>query len=93
MAQIIELLGVFSRSLIRGRNSDKLFNRHGELKEIKRLNLWPLEQVFIEKYHFPSKEAKEMTDFLLPMLHPDPKKRITAKECLESSWIGYHPYL
>ena len=34
----------------------------------------------MEKYHFSDIEAKEITDFHLPMLEWDPEKRDTAQE-------------
>jgi len=42
----------------------------------------------MEKYRFKETEAKELADFLLPMLEWDPQKRPTAQEMLSHPWLS-----
>ncbi|KAI9681524.1 MAG: serine/threonine protein kinase, CMGC group [Caeruleum heppii] len=79
IAQIIELLGPFPKSLcMSGKWSQEIFNRKGELRNIHRLRHWALPDVLREKYHFSQEESKKTGDFLLPMLELIPEKRANA---------------
>ncbi|SMR47468.1 unnamed protein product [Zymoseptoria tritici ST99CH_3D1] len=79
IAQIIELLGTFPKSLcISGKWSQEIFNRKGELRNIHRLRHWALPDVLREKYHFSVEEAKRIGEFLLPMLELLPAERANA---------------
>jgi serine/threonine protein kinase len=70
-----------------GTFSNELFNKRGEIRGIKALNIWLLKDVLIEKYHMGVAEAGEIAAFLLPMLQIDTRQRATAKECLEHPWL------
>jgi len=72
---------------LKGKFARDFFNRHGELRHIKKLQHWPLVDVFVEKYGIDEEEASELSSFLLPMLEYEPTARATAKQCLE------HPFL
>lgn len=88
IAQIIELLGTFPKSLcISGKWSQEIFNRKGELRNIHRLRHWALPDVLREKYHFSVEEAKRIGDFLLPMLELQPAERANA------GGMANHPFL
>jgi len=88
LALIMELLGSIPKHMLRkGRYADRYFNRKGELLHIKRLHMWPLLDVLVEKYHFDKEEAVRIAEFLLPMLEIDPVKRIKAHEALKSAWL------
>ena len=79
IAQIIELLGTFPKTLcISGKWSQEIFNRKGELRNIHRLRHWALPDVLREKYHFSVEEARRIADFLLPMLELLPAERANA---------------
>lgn len=79
IAQIIELLGPFPKSLcLAGKWSQEIFNRKGELRNIHRLRHWALPDVLHEKYHFNIDDAKDIAGFLLPMLELIPEKRANA---------------
>jgi len=79
IAQIIELLGPFPKSLcMAGKWSQEIFNRKGELRNIHRLRHWALPDVLHEKYHFNAEESKKVADFLLPMLELLPADRANA---------------
>ncbi|SNX85196.1 related to dis1-suppressing protein kinase dsk1 [Melanopsichium pennsylvanicum] len=88
VAQIIELLGDFPKSLaFAGKYSADIFNRRGELRHIHKLRFWPLISVLQEKYLMPYNEANELSTFLTPMLRLHPEKRAGARESLDHSWI------
>lgn len=88
IAQIIELLGTFPKSLcISGKWSQEIFNRKGELRNIHRLRHWALPDVLREKYHFSVEEAKRIGEFLLPMLELQPADRANA------GGMANHPFL
>jgi len=88
IAQIIELLGPFPKSLcLSGKWSQEIFNRKGELRNIHRLRHWALPDVLKEKYHFEVADAKSMADFLLPMLDLVPAERANA------GGMSNHPFI
>merc|ERR1712000_640356 len=79
IAQIIELLGPFPKSLcMSGKWSQEIFNRKGELRNIHRLRHWALPDVLKEKYHFSVEEAHKISNFLTPMLELLPSERANA---------------
>ena len=79
IAQIIELLGQFPKSLcLSGKWSQEIFNRKGELRNIHRLRHWALPDVLKEKYHFNPEEASRIARFLIPMLELLPEGRANA---------------
>ncbi|KAK9876832.1 hypothetical protein WA026_015068 [Henosepilachna vigintioctopunctata] len=89
LAHIIELLGDIPKRIAQsGKNSKIFFNRKNELRHINSLKPWCLEDVLIEKYEWPQKEAESFATFLKPMLDFDPDKRATAAECLQHPWLA-----
>lgn len=79
IAQIIELLGQFPKSLcLSGKWSQEIFNRKGELRNIHRLRHWALPDVLKEKYHFNVEDANKIARFLTPMLELLPDQRANA---------------
>ncbi|TKW54169.1 Protein kinase dsk1 [Colletotrichum tanaceti] len=92
IAQIIELLGPFPKSLcLSGKWSQEIFNRKGELRNIHRLRHWALADVLREKYHFKEEEAKRIADFLTPMLELVPEKRANAGGMAGHLWLDDTP--
>ncbi|KAK5999144.1 Protein kinase dsk1 [Cladobotryum mycophilum] len=92
IAQIIELLGPFPRSLcLSGKWSQEIFNRKGELRNIHRLRHWALPDVLREKYHFKEDEAKRISAFLTPMLELVPEKRANAGGMAGHGWLEDTP--
>lgn len=88
LAQMIELLGRMPKALTGcARGTKEFFTRKGELKRIKSLKYWDLEQVLIEKYRFAVRDAKSLASFLEPMLRYDPARRATAAESLQHPWL------
>ncbi|GAA5882867.1 hypothetical protein JCM3774_006321 [Rhodotorula dairenensis] len=88
IAQIIELLGPFPRSIaLSGKFSAEIFTRKGELKHIHKLKFWPMHSVLQDKYLIPESEAKLLESFLQPMLNLNPDKRAAAHEMLEHEWL------
>ncbi|KAG7399330.1 SRSF protein kinase 2 [Phytophthora boehmeriae] len=89
LAQMIELLGRMPKSFTGcQRGLREFFTRKGDLKRIRNLKFWSLQQVMMEKYHFSRHDAECLSSFLGPMLRYDPSKRATAAECLEHPWLN-----
>ncbi|KAF9907840.1 serine/threonine protein kinase, CMGC group [Linnemannia zychae] len=90
MAQIIELMGPLPKRLLdSGKHSRDLFNRKGELRNIRKLRMWPLREVLSEKYVMPEEEASLLADFLEKMLQVDPSRRATAGAMTKHPWLRY----
>jgi serine/threonine-protein kinase SRPK3 len=88
IAQIIELLGPFPKSMcLSGKWSQEIFNRKGELRNIHRLRHWALPDVLKEKYHFKEEDARKVAEFLTPMLELVPEKRANAGGMAGAEWL------
>ncbi|KAH9512709.1 SRSF protein kinase 2 [Bulinus truncatus] len=88
LAHIIELIGPIPRHIaLNGKYSREFFNRKGELRHISKLKPWGLIEVLTEKYEWSEKDAREFSEFLIPMLAFDPAERATAAECLKHPWL------
>ncbi|CAI8498190.1 unnamed protein product [Hanseniaspora opuntiae] len=88
MAQIEELLGEVPVKLkTKGKYSRALYRRNGKLRNIGGLRPWNLFEVFTQKYGIEDTLAKEMTEFLLPMLEIDPSKRADAGGMVNHPWL------
>ncbi|KFK30188.1 hypothetical protein AALP_AA7G229500 [Arabis alpina] len=89
LAMMMELLGKMPRKIaIGGGKSKEFFDRHGDLKRIRRLKFRELEQILIDKSKLTEAEAKEFAEFLRPILEFAPDKRPTAQQCLEHPWMN-----
>ncbi|KAG9231816.1 kinase-like domain-containing protein [Amylocarpus encephaloides] len=92
IAQIIELLGPFPKSLSStGKWSQEIFNRKGDLRNIHRLRHWALPDVLKEKYHFKEDEGKRIAEFLTPLLELVPDKRANAGGMAGAAWLEDTP--
>jgi serine/threonine-protein kinase SRPK3/serine/threonine-protein kinase SRPK1 len=88
LALFVELLGPMPAPVIaRGRRSSTYFNRRGELRHIKSLRYWGLEDVLQQKYHMPLVEAKALNSFLGVMLKLNPEDRASAQTLLQHPWL------
>ncbi|RVW55075.1 Serine/threonine-protein kinase SRPK [Vitis vinifera] len=89
LALMMELLGKIPRKVaIGGARSKDLFDRHGDLKRIRRLKFWPLDRILVDRYKFSESDAREFADFLVPLLDFAPEKRPTAQQCLQHPWLN-----
>ena len=92
LAQIYELCGGYPPHMVRDAYYAKHFFKgsRGELRNIplNRLRPWPLEDVLRDKYLFSKRRAREIADFLTPMLRVDPLERASAQEMLEHPWVS-----
>ncbi len=52
------------------------------------LQFWPIDVVLRLKHKIREKEAKEFSQFLLPMLIAEPEKRISARDALKLPWLS-----
>src|SRR5260370_3802912 len=59
----------------------------GELQHITKLKPWPLEQVLVQKYDYPPRQAKALKDFLVLPLALDPSNRPSAKALSDHPWF------
>jgi len=41
----------------------------------------------MKRYKWSQQDAQEFSDFLLPMLEYDPRRRATAEQCLRHPWL------
>lgn len=82
------LIYLIEQIAIGGAKSKDYFDRHGDLKRIRRLKYWPLDRLLIDKYKLPEAEAKDFAEFLTPILEFAPEKRPTAQQCLEHPWMN-----
>jgi len=88
LAMFQELLGKMPKRLsLNGKYSKKFFDRKGNLKHIKQLKYWPVQEVLKEKYHFSREDADGIAEFIRPLLDFDPSARTTALEALRSDWL------
>ncbi|KAK6924580.1 Protein kinase domain [Dillenia turbinata] len=89
LALMMELLGKMPRKIaIGGTRSKDYFDRHGDLKRIRRLKFWPLDRLLVEKYKFSESDACEFSEFLCPLFDFAPEKRPTAQQCLQHPWMN-----
>lgn len=88
IALITELVGSLPKKCImHGTYSKDFFKKDGTLRRISKLKPWPLKNVLVEKYEWDEMTAEGFSQFLLPMLHPDPARRATAAQCLKHPWL------
>jgi serine/threonine protein kinase len=88
LAMFQELLGRMPKRLaLEGKYSKQFFDKKGNLKHIKSLKFWPMQDVLCEKYHFAREDADAIADFIRPLLDFDPKTRATALDALRSEWL------
>ncbi|KAG2223227.1 hypothetical protein INT45_006108 [Circinella minor] len=97
LAQIIELMqpGPHSASMVprsltaEGEESKRFFTRKGELRRIKRLRYRRLRDVIHDQYAVLAPQANDISDFLLPMLEMDARRRASAADTLKKSeWLS-----
>lgn len=84
LALFTELLGELPEKmrLGSGTNLRNYYDTKGELLHIKKLEFWDLKSLLHEKYCFKPHKAKEIAEFLLPMLEYDPDRRASAAHML-----------
>lgn len=89
IAQIIELIGPFPRSMLKESYYTRdFFNSRGELHRILKLKPWGFKDVLVEKYKFSVSDALDIADFLLPMLQLQPELRADAGGMVNHPWLS-----
>lgn len=79
---------MYEQIAIGGAQSKDYFDRHGDLKRIRRLKFWSLDRLLVDKYRFSETDAREFAEFLVPLLDFTPEKRPTAQQCLQHPWLS-----
>ncbi|KAJ2556658.1 serine/threonine protein kinase, CMGC [Coemansia sp. RSA 1933] len=88
LAQIIETIGPLSKKLaLSGKYSGEFFNRRGELRHIRRLHPFSLQELLHDEYGFSKRESVDIADFLRPMLEIIPSQRSSAESMLSHKWL------
>lgn len=88
LALFMESIGKFKKEFaLSGKYSREYFNKNGQLIRIKDIEEYAISDILIREYDWGQKEASEFQDFLLPMLHYNPAKRISAREALKHPWL------
>ncbi|KAH8341658.1 hypothetical protein KR074_001476, partial [Drosophila pseudoananassae] len=88
IANIIETCGPIPQELIdHGDYSMEIFKPNGELRTINNLRSRSLVDVLMNQYSWTRNDAVEFVDFLEPMLHTDPRRRICAFDAMFHSWL------
>jgi len=88
LALMMEHLGRMPRDLaLSGAYSRDYFDENGNLIYIKNLEETSLYNALRENEYVDEEDAKEIMQFLLPMLEFDPEKRISAYDALQSEWL------
>ncbi|CCW68201.1 unnamed protein product [Phytomonas sp. Hart1] len=84
LALMSELLGDLPEGMRLGNGEYRgnYYTSRGELRNIKELRYWDLEGVLHKRHRFTRKKAKEIANFLLPMLIYTPESRATASQML-----------
>ncbi|KAL6871495.1 hypothetical protein ACP4OV_014324 [Aristida adscensionis] len=91
LALMMELLGKMPKKIATiGTRSKEYFDRHGDLKRIRRLKFSSAERVLVDKYGLSESDAREFSNFLCPLLDFAPDKRPTAAQCLQHPWLQYN---
>ncbi|XP_019177522.1 PREDICTED: SRSF protein kinase 3-like [Ipomoea nil] len=89
LALMMELLGKMPKKMATsGARSKDYFDRHGDLKRIRRLKYLSLDKLLVDKYRFSKEDAQEFAVFLSPLLDFEPEKRPTAQQCLQHPWLN-----
>uniref|UniRef100_A0A0D9WYP7 non-specific serine/threonine protein kinase n=1 Tax=Leersia perrieri TaxID=77586 RepID=A0A0D9WYP7_9ORYZ len=91
LALMMEVLGKIPKKIATmGTKSKDYFDRHGDLKRIRRLKFSSIERVLVDKYKISESDAREFAEFLCPLFDFAPEKRPTAAQCLQHKWLQYN---
>uniref|UniRef100_J3MKR9 non-specific serine/threonine protein kinase n=1 Tax=Oryza brachyantha TaxID=4533 RepID=J3MKR9_ORYBR len=91
LALMMEVLGKIPKKIATmGTKSKEYFDRHGDLKRIRRLKFSSIERVLVDKYKISESDAQEFAEFIGPLFDFAPEKRPTAAQCLQHKWLQYN---
>ncbi|CAM8995959.1 unnamed protein product [Rhodiola kirilowii] len=89
LALMMELLGKMPKKIaVGGAQSKEYFDRHGDLKRIRRLKFLPMDRLLVDKYKLSESDARGLAEFLCPLFDFAPEKRPTAQQCLKHPWLS-----
>ena len=84
---VMQLMGKVPDRVIGKAKKARLFFSAGTIFVQKLLARVNLADVMSQTYKMVPREAKEMADFLLPMLSIDPSTRVTARAHMTHKWL------
>ena len=83
-------LGKFPKKLVKGKNAKLCFDSYNDLKEpYHRLGNAKISECLEAEYNFSKEEAKQIEEFLLPMLIYDPEERASAEQMLNHKFLMF----
>lgn len=88
LALFISTLGKIPKKIaLEGKYSREVFNKNGKLLHAEVPEEFPIEKILVSDYKFDPAEAKQIQDFMTPMLEYDVDKRISAQDILKHPWL------
>ena len=86
--QMYEILGKMPKNLTDNCDfSDIYFDSKGRILKYKKYDEVPISDILYSEFGYSEYESDRIEEFLLTMLEYDPKKRYSAKECLNNEWL------
>jgi serine/threonine-protein kinase SRPK3 len=87
--QMYEILGKMPRPMTQNCDfSEDLFDKKGHILNNKSCEYTTIKDVLMENFEFEETDAQETGEFLKLIFEYDPKKRISARECLNHQWLN-----
>ena len=68
--------------------SEELFDIKGRILKMKQCNYTSISEILVKDFNFTELDAKNIENFLKLLLEYNPKKRASAKQCLEHDWLN-----
>ena len=93
LASISELIGeVQDKQWLQScEAANDFYTKQGKLKRIKKLKIWKVKDILVEKYRVKDTEAHFLANFLERCLQWNPKKRATAQQLMDDPWLKMAP--
>jgi serine/threonine-protein kinase SRPK3 len=87
LGMMMRTLGRVPKHMVkRGKFSNNYFNRMGHLKNSKKMDFLPIEQM-LKDVNFPDEHLLSFSDLIYKLLDMDPKQRIKAPDAMIHPWF------